>query len=695
MKYLLTIAIILLILVFQPALSQEGYGFRVERITVSSDYSSIDVSGDAVIAVGKSGLLTVWSPRRVDHTTIATSDLYSISCMESLCVAVGKGGIVSDVDIGRMAYKSYTLSKKDLVSVAFDGRIAVIAASDELYIYRPGGEVMKAVQSRLKISRITFSEGVFIAAAEKTASKVSSSGDIEKIADYASNLITAFRHRGSVWALAADGLYMDGSRILTGSYTAAAPHPRGILLLSGMNIQLYDAIDRQVKHVATVTRQVGSIKLYGGDRVVASGPAGTLLMVSEGVQNMLTAPSGEYSTAVDDGVGGVYVAMKSGLILRYSGGVFTTYVLGDEPRRMTVSGGLVAILGSRSLWSLNPATGELARVEAPVKPSDFNDIAPSVRTGYWITLAGPNGIVDLTLDGQVLPASVGGKLLAVTLGYAVGEKIAAILTGEIKTSKQDDKLVDVDVTSCGAVAVSDKGRIAYLKPDSIDSTTVPNIAFTTISINPRGAYALAGGSKGELVIYDGYKATALPTALPEAVNAIAWADGKTALAVTPKAVYRIVEASIPEPRLEVTAPKSLEVFTGSSRRIQVDVKPLYGMSGEAELQLSTTNPQILLQQTSLKLKLSPMCTTKTEIGLSIPSETPEGTGSITISHKGVNLATVSLAVKKPGQQQQQQNPPPQTILQNIQPIAGIAIIATISLMIFRRLKKAGDQVNRA
>jgi hypothetical protein len=85
-----------------------------------------------------------------------------------------------------------------------------------------------------------------------------------------------------------------------------------------------------------------------------------------------------------------------------------------------------------------------------------------------------------------------------------------------------------------------------------------------------------------------------------------------------------------------------------------------------------------------------MCTTKAEIGLSIPSETPEGSGSITISHKGVNLATVSLAVKKPGQQQQQQNPLPQTIIQNIQPIAGIAIIAIISLMIFRRLKGRGS-----
>ncbi len=65
-------------------------------------------------------------------------------------------------------------------------------------------------------------------------------------------------------------------------------------------------------------------------------------------------------------------------------------------------------------------------------------------------------------------------------------------------------------------------------------------------------------------------------------------DDRTGLAVTPKAVYRLVETHFPEPRLEAVAPKSLEVFTGTSRRIAVQVRPFSGMSGDVELFPSST-----------------------------------------------------------------------------------------------------------
>ena len=139
--------------------------------------------------------------------------------------------------------------------------------------------------------------------------------------------------------------------------------------------------------------------------------------------------------------------------------------------------------------------------------------------------------------------------------------------------------------------------------------------------------------------------------------------------------------------LDVVAPKSMEVFTGASRRIAVEVRPLNGMSGDVELHLSSTNPQIVLQQTSLNLKLSPMCTAKADIGISIPAETPEGSGSIIVSYKGLNLASVSLSLKKPGQQPQQAAPPPASLTQNLLVFAGMAVMLLVSLVVLRRLKR--------
>ena len=172
---------------------------------------------------------------------------------------------------------------------------------------------------------------------------------------------------------------------------------------------------------------------------------------------------------------------------------------------------LHAVLCSRWLWRLDPFTGEVVKVEAGIRGSDFSDVAPSVRQGYWVTLAG-HTLVDVTIDGRVVPTSVGNELITTTRGYAVGDKIAVMMGEDVKVSKQNITLVGVDATQCGAVAAG-KGSIVYLKPERIEAVSVPNADFKSVSVNPRGAYALVGGSKGGLVLYDGYKATVLPVAL--------------------------------------------------------------------------------------------------------------------------------------------------------------------------------------
>ena len=82
-----------------------------------------------------------------------------------------------------------------------------------------------------------------------------------------------------------------------------------------------------------------------------------------------------------------------------------------------------------------------------------------------------------------------------------------------------------------------------------------------------------------------------------------------------------------------------------------------------------------------------MCTAKAEIGFSIPAETPEGSGSITVSYKGLNLASIPLSLKKPGQQPQQATPLPALLNQNLLVFEGIAVIALASFILSKRLRR--------
>jgi hypothetical protein len=79
-----------------------------------------------------------------------------------------------------------------------------------------------------------------------------------------------------------------------------------------------------------------------------------------------------------------------------------------------------------------------------------------------------------------------------------------------------------------------------------------------------------------------------------------------------------------------------------------------------------------------------MCTSKAEIGINIPPETPEGSGSVTINYQGRNLASLSISIKRPGGQQQTQ---PFTFLSinTILPIVSMIVIVVVVIVIFRRL----------
>ncbi|MEM4189860.1 MAG: hypothetical protein QW544_05045, partial [Candidatus Caldarchaeum sp.] len=150
-------AVLLSVFLMLSAVTQEpALKLRVEPLTITGDLYSVDVLGDAVVAVGKGGQVVVWRPRGMDILYAATTDLFSVSCGNNVCVAVGKGGVVVEVQPATLSYRSFKPSSKDLTAVSMAGDVAAILAGSEILVYRVGGQVVRAVETYMKLSSIVF-----------------------------------------------------------------------------------------------------------------------------------------------------------------------------------------------------------------------------------------------------------------------------------------------------------------------------------------------------------------------------------------------------------------------------------------------------------------------------------------------------------------------------------------------------------
>ena len=85
-----------------------------------------------------------------------TMDLFSSSCGKNACVAVGNGGAVVEVQPSTLSYRSFKPSSNDLTAVSMAGDVAAILAGSEILVYRVGGQVVRAIETNMKLSSIVF-----------------------------------------------------------------------------------------------------------------------------------------------------------------------------------------------------------------------------------------------------------------------------------------------------------------------------------------------------------------------------------------------------------------------------------------------------------------------------------------------------------------------------------------------------------
>lgn len=648
----LLIAAVLVQPLFLPVQGQDiGYSFRLERLTMSADLYAVDIVAQKVVAVGKSGSVAVWGNGRADALTVASSDLFSVACGR-LCVAVGRSGAVAEIDPETLSFMTYRPATMDFKAVRVSGDRFYILGDQSVTVYRIGGVVEKTVYTGWRLSSMAPAGGrVYAASGSKLLSIDVANGEVSTVADLKANIRQLYVFDGRVWALTERGLVDGENLVQPGAFAFMKPHPRGLLLIQGQSILLYDIYDRKLSTLVNLDQPPTDVALLGSS-IIAVGYKGYAAVASENGVRRVFAPSLRYVDAVTDGGGTAYIAAEDGTFLVYRGGLFTSYSLGDSVRSVAFSHGKVAALG-RELWVFDGAGFRPAAVD--VRATDFYDMSPSKRSGYWLTLVGKGGrVADVSENGEVkVVSATTADLYAVSGSYAVGDKVAVRLGDEPRVAKMAGRMVDVVDTACGGIAVSDSGQIAYLLQDEIRSTPFGKAKFSVVSLNPRGAYALLATSGGELVLYDGFNATLLPVAAPESVRAITWLSDKEALVVTSASIYRLVEEEYPPPRLEASTPKGLEVFAGSSRDIRVELTPKNGFSGKAEIQLWVTGMPgyVSTNPSTVQALVTPLCKTMVQFRVSAFPEAREGAASIVMRMGDAVLATIPIAVKRPGQPQ--------------------------------------------
>ncbi|MEM1975967.1 MAG: hypothetical protein QW074_07780 [Candidatus Caldarchaeum sp.] len=682
-------AVILVQPLILPVQGQDiGYSFRLERLTISADLYAVDVAAQKVVAVGKSGAVVVWGGGRADALTVASSDLFSVACGR-LCVAVGRSGTVVEIDPETLSFVTYRPATMDYKAVRLSGDRFYILGDQSVTVYRAGGVVERTVYTGWKLSSIApAGDRVYAASGSKLLSIDVASGEVSTVADLKAAIRQIYVFAGKVWALTERGLMNGENLVQQGAFAFMKPHPRGFLLAQGQSILLYDIYDRKLSTLVNLDQSPTDLVLQGSS-IMAVGYKGYAAAVSENGVRRVFAPSLRYVDAVTDGGGTAYIAAEDGTFLIYRSGFFTSYSLGDNIRSVAFSLGKVAVLG-RELWVFD-GTG-FRPAAADVRATDFYDMAPSRRPGYWLTLVGKGGrVADVSENGEVkVVSATSADLYSVSGGFAVGDKVAVRLGDEPRVAKMSGRMVNVVDTACGGIAVGDSGQIAYLLQDEIRSTSFGKTRFTAASINPRGAYALLATSGGELVLYDGFNATLLPIAVPEAVRAVAWLSSREALVVTSGSIYRLVEESYPPSRLEASAPKGLEVFAGSSRDIRVELTPRNGFSGKVEIQLWVTGMPgyVSTNPSTVQVSVTPLCKTMVQFRVSAYPEAREGAASIIMRMGDTVLATIPIAVKRPGQPQSS-GPIQVPALMDLILLAGMVVAAAGFGAVFARRMRGG------
>ncbi len=586
--------LILMVLAVTPLLALEEEPevpiIRVDALTIHSTLKAVEPVQGGYAAVGEGGHFVSYSVKGYWSQRLGDIEMTALSCKGLRCVAAGEEGEIAVIDLEGRSFRIINPIPKEVEEIALLGKAAAIlyrggghiqAAGELIVIDLEDGRVLYIRQGAVQL--IKYKDVVYVLLNDGkvyTIASVSQTGLKIHLSFNVTGRRVRFGFIDGEAIIASDGTIrrLDGTIISQLKFEKIRQTDETVAFISEDRIWLLEANGPRL--LALLPWRVEDIDSTSIG-FVAVGEDGRAAIVDQGEIKLLTAPSIEYSSSESLGDSVIIVGGKS--LLEYDGVLFKELAAPENLRDVAVLERLTYLLGTGRIWIYDGSS--IKPLQTSIDASKYISMSGSSR-GLILVGKGMISILEVSGDkasGQLKTWDVGIELHKASQNYAVGEYAVMIGEGPMVSRLAKD-LRDVDELDGLALAVSENKNLYILTPENISSVHT-GVEGTAIALRPDKAYALIGGSQGELLVYDGYSVHHLPVRLGDEIISISWLGKERAVAVTEETIYLITVEKDPKPRLLVNMKEHVKGKVGETVLLKLVLNPVYGLEGRVEIRV--------------------------------------------------------------------------------------------------------------
>ena len=670
------LVILILLLLALASIQAPSISFTISQISIEYELKAVATFDKGSIAVGEKGLVAIAyndGGRLLEKPV--DIELKDISCIGSRCLAVGRDGVVLEIDTSKKTFKTVKISDAELYNIASSERHFYIASRrGEIIVYSLDKGVIEVYQYGKDIVEMVYGDILYILMKEGVKTL---RGDTLKIK---AEKISWVQELG-LMILNSSGVYSisKNTSLTLGRYENIAPcSPRSFTLSSGNIIYMW-SMDDGLKIVSTLTFKPMDIAC-SMDRVYAVGPKGYYAEASKNLFKLLFAPSGKYTTASSDNGLAVVAGEK---VLFYNDGYFKEVEAPEKNyKSSSLSKGIAVLLGDEKIV----AVSEHGLKILPYRVGEYNDLWVE---GDRLLLAGRKGLIEASIkELKIRELYSGGELYSVSRGGAVGKNIIVTPSRDYRVNVS---LRSVDTIPCGLVAVGDKGAVAVLREDSIDYVYAPGGEnLKSVAVKPDSSYALIGGAIGGIYLWDGYKVSQLPYKASGEISEIAWINNSEALIIADGRILLFREEGYDEPGLDIRTPEYIRMYNGSEKSLKITLNPLNGYTGTLKPTILTDIDGVSISVVE-KIDVKPLCPTVLEAKIKTSPEA-RGSGKLSIILDGEKREVpliIEVKSRETGGKSENIFPNLASLLSpsGITMVIGVLAVAVIVLVVLKMFKK--------